>query len=144
MKYANKKGKVVEGTSGYEIVAEARGLTVIKYESFGSYQGEWIMLARNKKKFYIFKDSFGSCSYCDHYQSTFDDYGSEPIYPWEKVEKFINEFKPFLEIPEKQFMELYRTNSLLSIFPANMNDKYSEIDLPAFVTSIKLEEVKHG
>ena len=35
----------------YTIVAQAKGQEVISYGTFGSYQGDWIMISRDKENY---------------------------------------------------------------------------------------------
>ena len=46
--------QVFEG-SGYSIIAWANGQTLVLYQEFGSYQGEWLMLAKGEKEYAVYK-----------------------------------------------------------------------------------------
>lgn len=130
--------------SSYEIVAWARGHEVLLYETYGSYQGEWLLFARDPKtgEYLIYKGSYGSCSGCDSYQawepgySSYDDetgeYTNSKI-TREKAMEFAADYPPFIEIPRATAIALAENGTLESVFPANVNDDYgSEVNVPEF------------
>lgn len=53
---------------GYEAALEAAGATVLRFEQFGSYQGDW--LAQVGPDAYV-RGSYGSCSGCDAFEAEF-------------------------------------------------------------------------
>jgi hypothetical protein len=57
--------------SGYCEAMEAAGAKVLAYESFGSYQGEWYAKVEYNGEVGWVQGSFGSCSYCDAFDSEF-------------------------------------------------------------------------
>ena len=59
---------------GYREALEAAGATVLDMKMFGSYQGDWFALVQYNSNLSWVHGSFGSCSYCDSFQSEFDDY----------------------------------------------------------------------
>jgi len=57
---------------GYRTAMEAAGATVLAYESFGSYQGDWFALVVYGGKTFWVHGSYGSCSGCDAFCAEFD------------------------------------------------------------------------
>lgn len=103
--------------NSYEIVAQARGHEIIWYQDYGSYQGTWVMLSRYVDKYYIWKDSYGSCSGCDALQGT-----DLPEDDFPAIWKFANEYTPFAICPVDVALDLISRNELGTIFPANERD----------------------
>ena len=133
----------------YSIVAWARGHQVLYYREFGSYQGEWIMVSFLKKEYYIWKGCFGSCSGCDSYEAEFDYEDSEKgIFAWsEKTKKFIEDYKPFLEVPASTFRNLAKQGpeAIGRITPANIRTEYTDITWDSlFVDLCLLVKSKEG
>lgn len=114
---------VFEG-SGYPIIAWANGQKLIHYHEFGSYQGEWLMLAKGEAEYFIYKDWYGSCSSCDSYQS-------ENPRTLSEAKKFAEDYRPFIEIPISTMRNLLETVSLAKVFPANIRG--GEVDVDEFV-----------
>lgn len=56
---------------GYIKALEAAGASVIAYEQFGSYQGEWWAKVSYEGCIQYVNGAFGSCSYCDAFESEF-------------------------------------------------------------------------
>lgn len=63
----------------YQSALTAAGATVIDTKYTGSYQGTWGTIVEYKGKRGLVIGSYGSCSYCDAFQSEFDRYGSDEI-----------------------------------------------------------------
>lgn len=62
----------MENTMGYSKALEMAGATVLDFEMFGSYQGDWIAhvtLPDGRTGF--IRGYFGSCSGCDHFEAEF-------------------------------------------------------------------------
>lgn len=131
------------GPTGYPMVAGVRGQEILLYQQFGSYQGEWMMLARNPDTFFIYKDYYGSCSACDSYEAADFGWGNEGI-PMDKALEFAKDYKPFIEVPKATMRNLVQKGTLGKILPANIRDTYSDVDLPSFtrdmMLSVKLSE----
>jgi hypothetical protein len=86
---------------GYQRSLEAAGATVIAYESFGCYQGDWWAKVQYNDNIGWVHGWYGSCSVCDAFESEFgwDDnidqnklaeFGRsylEPLYSQEEAEK---------------------------------------------------------
>lgn len=64
--------KPPEGSYGYESALAAAGVTVLAYEQFGSYQGDWWAHIEfpNKERYFV-TGSYGSCSGCDAFEAEF-------------------------------------------------------------------------
>lgn len=128
----------------YEIVAWAHGQTPLIFRRFGSYQGEWLMLAKDAEQYFLYKDYYGSCSCCDSFEGTFG-YSKDGIAKSAAVE-FAKAYPSFIEVPLETMRNLAinGAEAMQRIFPGNINDAYSEIDLPTFVADCvlvtKLEE----
>ncbi len=122
---------------GYPIIAWANGQKLIHYHEFGSYQGEWLMLAKGDGEYFVYKDFYGSCSGCDDYQA------EEPK-TLSQAKKFAEKYKSFIEVPVATMRNLVEAGTLAKIFPANVKDSYSELSYDDFAKdaqiAIKLEE----
>ena len=55
----------------YQSALEAAGAAVREFESFGSYQGEWVAVVEYKGERGWVQGSFGSCSHCDAFEAEF-------------------------------------------------------------------------
>lgn len=60
----------------YSEALSAAGCEVLEYVEFGSYQGDWLALIRKDGEIGVCEGSYGSCSYCDAFESEFG-YGDE-------------------------------------------------------------------
>lgn len=61
----------------YESALRAGGATVFDFQSFGSYQGDWLALVEFNGVRGFVHGSFGSCSDCDAWESEFGDLWNE-------------------------------------------------------------------
>lgn len=119
----------------YDDVARLRGQRPLLYQSFGSYQGEWLCFAVDADNYYVYKDYFGSCSGCDALQ---DAHFDTP----EKVQEFVDGYPAFAEIPRATARNLALAGTLGQTFPANVRTgevPYDEVVQEATLL-IKLEE----
>ena len=57
---------------GYSEALTAAGAEVLDFKYFGSYQGDWYALVNYNGTRQWVHGSFGSCSYCDAFESEFD------------------------------------------------------------------------
>lgn len=62
---------------GYQKALEQAGAEVLKFEEFGSYQGDWWALVKYEGKAGWINGSYGSCSGCDAFQSEFGWFDDE-------------------------------------------------------------------
>ena len=129
--------EVYRGPTGYPMVAGVRGQDVLLFQQFGSYQGEWMMLARTADTFYVYKDSYGSCSGCDSYEAAGFGWRDDGI-SMDAARKFAEDYKPFIEIPRATMRNLVKNGTLGNVLPANIRDTYSDIDLPSFTNDMAL------
>jgi hypothetical protein len=136
---------------GYTIIAWANGEKVMGFRQFGSYQGEWLMLTKGEKEYFVYKDWYGSCSGCDAYEG--ENWGDYPRRftsaddrrpTMSQAREFAKGYKSFIEIPIKTMQELLKNGTLRSVFPANIKKRDDDIDYDEFVDdailSCKLEE----
>lgn len=116
---------IFEG-SGYSIIAWANGQTLVLYQEFGSYQGEWLMLAKDGRQYAVYKGSYGSCSGCDDYQAV------EPR-TLSQAKEFAKGYPSFIEIPTSTMRNMVEARTLAKVFPANVRDTYSDISYDDFI-----------
>ena len=55
----------------YQEALVAAGARVVAFESFGSWQGEWVALVEYRGERGWVQGSFGSCSHCDAFEAEF-------------------------------------------------------------------------
>ena len=66
----------------YQDSLVAAGARVIAFEHFGDWQGSWVALVEYQGQRGWVQGSFGSCDYCDAFQSQFDwdsDFACEDV-----------------------------------------------------------------
>lgn len=69
---------------GYREALEAAGATVLAYEEFGSYQGDWLAKVSFQGDTFWVCDCFGSCSGCDAFENEIGDLmDDEGNYIWD-------------------------------------------------------------
>jgi hypothetical protein len=135
--------------SRYEVIAYANGEVPVYYETFGSYQGEWLLMGYGEKGrgkikgplFSLYRGHYGSCSGCDAYES------ADPS-TIDEAREFAADYLPFASIPARTMRTLCSERTLVEILPKNFRDDYQnfgEGDLPslasaaaAFMASAKL------
>ena len=61
---------------GYQELLEERGLKIIAWEIFGSYQGDYGVVVKSEDKLGFVVIGYGSCSGCDAYEAL-ETYNSE-------------------------------------------------------------------
>jgi hypothetical protein len=108
--------------SRYEVIAWANEQDVVYYKEFGGYQGEWILISRDKENYFIYKGWYDSCDGCDNF-------GGANIKTKEDAKNFAEYYPPFLVIPKETMMNLCKNRTLLSVFPENIRDECFQIDL---------------
>lgn len=112
-----------------DVICWHHGLEQIYFERFGSYQGEWALLGKNKKtgSFYFFKDSYGSCSVCDNFVGS--DMSSDDA-DEASAHDFAKDYMPFCEVPLETMRNLCANGTLLQVLPANVQiDEVENSDL---------------
>ena len=66
----------------YQESLEAAGARVLDFAHFGDWQGSWVALVEYQGQRGWVQGSFGSCDYCDAFQSQFDwdsDFACEDV-----------------------------------------------------------------
>ena len=66
----------------YQDSLVAAGARVLAFEHFGDWQGSWVALVEYQGQRGWVQGSFGSCDYCDAFQSQFDwdsDFACEDV-----------------------------------------------------------------
>lgn len=97
--------------SGYKEALEAAGATVHAYEAFGSYQGDWLAHVTYNGITGLVRGSYGSCSYCDAFESEFDyDADKDPHY-MTKLAAFGAQYLTDIQTPDKLYTEFAEQSS---------------------------------
>lgn len=124
--------------NSYEVVAFANGQDVVLFQTFGSYQGEWLLMAKDAEQFYVYKGYYGSCSGCDSYEAwrNYDSEGPTLSQAKEFVGK--DDYHSFIEIPNSTMENLCRNGTLEKVMPANIRTGYSEVDVAGFCKDVTL------
>jgi len=109
----------------YTMVAEARGQRVLWFRRFGSYQGEWLLMSCTDDQYFLFSGYYGSCSGCDAIESEFSYDPEELAADDPKVQKFIADYHPFLEMSREAALGIaIRDGNLLTVLPRNRREYY--------------------
>jgi len=119
--------------TSYADIAGIHGRRTLLYREFGSYQGEWLMVALGDE-YAIYKGWYGSCSGCDHLQAEFGGDMADA----DRVRAFADEYRPFALIPRKTAANLARRRSFKTVFPANMRGEYSDVNIDQFSDETEL------
>src|SRR6266566_2398477 len=106
----------------YEIVAWARDQRVMYYRSFGGYQGEWLLLSKGERDYFLYKGSYGSCSGCDSWEAWGN---SEPTK--EQAQEFVKDYPSFAEVPIATMQNLALNRTIEKILPANMRGDFTQV-----------------
>ena len=64
----------------YEAALKAAGMKVLRFENFGSYQGDWYAEVLYDGEHGFIHGSFGSCSSCDSFEAEFGHVDTECDY----------------------------------------------------------------
>lgn len=123
----------------YEVVAFARGQDVVLYQEFGSYQGEWLLMARDPEQYYVYKGYYGSCSGCDSFEA-WRGYDDDSM-SLDRCKEFVNggqDYHSFIEIPNATMDNLVKNGTLEKVMPANIRTDYSELDVSGFCKDVVL------
>ena len=79
---ADKNIEGYEYKMSYQQALEAAGARVLAFEQFGDWQGSWVALVEYQGQRGWVQGAFGSCDYCDAFQSQFDwdsDFACEDV-----------------------------------------------------------------
>lgn len=114
-----------------DVITKGKGLDLIFYKTYGSYQGDWIIVAKNNTEYFIFKGHYGSCSCCDSLES-FENYKGDEFWTEEKIKEFSDYYEPFIVVGKDDFIRLCKAGQLKTIMPANTrlgfeDDYYKDI-----------------
>lgn len=127
---------------GYQTIARVRGQRVLSFQRFGGSTGEWLLLAHEPLgDYFLYKGRYGSCHKCDHYWGEFANHpGSAPI---ELVDKFVQQYPPFLQITAPVMRSLVEDEQLGAVLPLNVRDlphlSYAEAQREIEI-AVRLEE----
>lgn len=116
----------------YEVIAWANDQDVLFYREFGSYQGDFLLIAKDRKTniYYVYKGSYGSCSGCDDYENKSPSTKEEAI-------KFAKDYQPYLTLNLDEIITIVSQKEVLSILPRNTRaDHYEEASSPSFLELI--------
>lgn len=111
----------------YTVVAEARGQRVLWFRRFGSYQGEWLLFARDDEHYFIYKDWYGSCSGCDSLEAEFGWGEKRFALDDAKLVSFVAAYHPFLRMTHSSALRLARSGNILQVLPRNRRE-WRDID----------------
>jgi hypothetical protein len=116
------------GEEEYTIIAWVKNQEVVAYKRFGDeYEGDWVLVSKDKDNYYIYKDYYGSCSHCDPLENFI--YRNEPVTKLKALKLLEEEgYKPFLVVPKEQMVEYCKNGKLSQIFPKNIRREYGEVD----------------
>lgn len=93
----------------YDLALAAAGVEVVEYVEFGSWQGDWLCLIRDNGVLCVAEGTYGSCDYCDSFQSEFG-YGSDEENYEERLADFGRGYLPAWTLDE-MIAKLERTIS---------------------------------
>lgn len=109
----------------YRDIATLNGQAPVLFRQYGGYQGDWLLFSRDEENYYLWKDSYGSCSGCDNLQSIFD-YNDAPSN--KSIREFLDQYNTFAEIPKQTAVNLVKAGTFEKVFPKNLRGEYSDID----------------
>lgn len=113
-------------------IAYAHKQEIVFYEQFGSYQGDWLLITKDDKEYFLYKDSYGSCSGCDSWEA-------ENPKTHEEVLKFCEAYKSFSVIPLTTMKNLVENDTLEKILPKNLRGEYDgDGDLQSIKNDVSL------
>lgn len=119
----------------YEVIAWGLGHEVVKYKSFGWCEGEWLLVSRDAKNYYVFKGWYGSCEFCDSFDRAFG--ARDPQMTKGVVEVFANKYKPFAVIPIASMMRLCLAGRFVEVLPRNMRIHGAPSGLAEFARDVE-------
>lgn len=110
-----------------DAISKGKGLELVFYKTYGSYQGDWIIVAKNDTEYFIFKGYYGSCSGCDELEN-FEDYRCDNFWTDEKLKEFADRYEPFIVVGKNDFVRLCKEGLLKTIMPANTRIDFGDED----------------
>lgn len=120
--------KTMEISNYGELLAKGLDLELLEYQTYGSYQGDYIAVLKGADNIYLFKGSYGSCSGCDWLESNskWTDGGLE--IEEGDVKTYCSGEKPFLTIPKDKIETVLAMEDISQLFPANTRNSYDDWD----------------
>jgi len=97
-----------------DMLSQVTGKKLISYNTFGSYQGDWIAALEDGENIELWKGSYGSCSGCDWIEAE----AYQDTVSLKKAKDYFKEDRPFAIIP-KEMMERIDIQTFIEIMPAN-------------------------
>lgn len=104
----------------YPLIATLNGQEEVFYESYGDYQGEWLLITYADNVFYVYTGGYGSCSYCDYAMSVQESYGYGESVDIELLKEDFSDYKPFVEFSADVAETLLEDGTLETLFPKNL------------------------
>lgn len=117
-----------------EMLAIVKNKPLLKYKTFGSYQGDYIAVLGGEESVEIYKGSYGSCSGCDWLEGE-KDWESNEVSD-EKASDYCKDDKPFLILPKEVIKEL-TASKLETLFPANTRNSYDDWNFEDILNLLK-------
>lgn len=114
----------------YSIVPWAHGHEVLIYQEYGSYQGEWLSMAKTDSFYSLWRGSYGSCSGCDSWEAdiSYSDVDEQKLTRRKSLEfSWIADERSFIEIPFLTMKNLCTSRKLAEIFPAKFHEHWSDL-----------------
>lgn len=124
--------ELVRAPTSYSDIAALQGRRSLLYREFGSYQGEWLMLALGDE-YAIYKGWYGSCSGCDDLQATFSYEDDVQV---AKVNEWVESYRPFALLPRSTAANLATRKTLATVFPKNIRE--GEVQIEEFAQEAEL------
>lgn len=97
------KAKKIKVDNYGEMLALLNGMELLDYFEKGSYQGEYLAIARDEDRIFFYQGGFGSCSGCDWLED-YNDWESKSkkryAVPYKEALKYCGDIKPKWIIPK--------------------------------------------
>ena len=135
------EGLLLEEPRSYADVARLRGQQVLFYEQFGSWQGEWFLLAYDGEQYLLYEGWYGSCSGCDDIEANWSSCSNEdePV-DETKLREWLGSYRAFAEIPAQTARNLATAGTFESVLPRNVREMNPGAVARECEVLIKLEE----
>lgn len=109
-----------------EVLATGFKKTLLAYETYGDYQGDYIaVLSGENGQIEVYKGGYGSCSGCDWLEDR-TGYGSDRGLSDEDIEEYCKDEKPFLVMSKERVGKIGKAEELKAFFPANTRNDYDD------------------
>ena len=118
-----------------DLFAKVLKKPLLAYETFGSYQGDYIVVLDAGDSLEVYKGSYGSCSGCDWLEAE-QDYSTDEVSD-EEAKKYVDSDKPFAVIP-KNVAERVDAETLEQMLPKNSRlERYDDITYTDICKTLK-------